>query len=92
MFFNAGISVLQSSLMKTRWFMQKMNQKIILYASIMQTVEYDKGTSEAIIQAIRKGEENFDSLAIKETELERQTLEMLQKLKKDEEEEEEEEA
>jgi hypothetical protein len=36
--------------------MQKMNQKIILYGSIMQTVEYDKGTSEGIIQAIRKGE------------------------------------
>lgn len=66
MFFNAGISVLQSSVMRSRWFMEKMNQKIILYGSIMQSVEYDKGISEGIIQAIRKGEENFDSLAIKE--------------------------
>ena len=56
MCFNAGISVLQSTIMRSPWFMQKMNQKIILYGSIMQTVEYDKGTSEGIIQAIRKGE------------------------------------
>jgi predicted transcriptional regulator len=63
---NASISVLQSSLMKTPWFMSKMNQKIILYNSILQSVEYDKGTSKSIIQAITKGEENFDSLAISE--------------------------
>ena len=44
-----------------------MNQKIIMYTTIMQTVEYDKGVSEGIIQGIRKGEENFDSLAVKET-------------------------
>jgi len=34
---NAAISVLQSSIMKTPWFVNKMNQKIILYNSILQT-------------------------------------------------------
>ena len=52
---NALVSVLQSTLMTSNWWMQKMNQKIILYSSIMQRVEYDKGTSEGIIQGIRKG-------------------------------------
>lgn len=70
---NAFISVLQSSLMTSRWWMEKMNQKIILYTTVMQTAEYDKGTSDSIIQAIRKGEENFDALAIKEEELVKQT-------------------
>lgn len=42
---NALLSVIQSSVMKTPWFMNKMNQKIVLYNSILQTVEYDKGTS-----------------------------------------------
>lgn len=44
------------------------------------TAEYDKGTSDGIIQAIRKGEENFDSQAIQEDVIEKQTLEMLQNL------------
>jgi membrane protein insertase Oxa1/YidC/SpoIIIJ len=52
---NALVSVLQTSIMKSRWWMQMMNQKILLYTSIMQSVEYDKGTSEGIIQGIRKG-------------------------------------
>ncbi len=52
---NALVSVIQSSIMQTRWFIEKMNQKTIMYTSIMQTVEYDKGTSEGIIQGIRKG-------------------------------------
>jgi predicted transcriptional regulator len=55
--------------MQSQWFMEKMNQKIIFYNYVMQTAEYDKGTSENIVQAIRKGEENFDSLAIKEVDL-----------------------
>ena len=62
---NALVSVLQSTMMTSQWWMNKMNQKTILYTSIMQQVEYDKGTSEGIIQGIRKGEENFDALAIK---------------------------
>ena len=54
-----------------------MNQKIIMYTTIMQTVEHDKGISDGIINGIRRGEENFDSLAVKESTLEKQTLEML---------------
>jgi hypothetical protein len=42
--------------MQTPWFINKMNQKIILYNSILQTAEYDKGTSEGIIEAIKRGE------------------------------------
>lgn len=42
---NALVSVLQSTMMKSRWWTQKMNQKIVLYNSVLQTVEYDKGTS-----------------------------------------------
>ena len=53
---NALVSVLQTSLMQTRWWQEKMNQKIIMYTTIMQTVEYDKGISDGIIQGIRKGE------------------------------------
>ena len=53
---NALVSVLQTSLMQTRWSQEKMNQKIIMYTTIMQTVEYDKGISDGIIQGIRKGE------------------------------------
>lgn len=52
---NALVSVLQSTMMKSKWWVQKMNQKIVLYNSVLQTVEYDKGTSEGIIQGIRKG-------------------------------------
>ena len=77
---NAMLSVIQSSIMKTPWFIHKMNQKIVLYNSILQTVEYDKGTSEGIVEAIKKGEENFGSLAIQEAVLEKQTLDMLKKL------------
>jgi membrane protein insertase Oxa1/YidC/SpoIIIJ len=77
---NALLSVIQSSVMKTPWFIGKMNQKIVLYNSILQSAEYDKGTSESIIEAIKKGEENFDSLAIKEEVLVAQTQEMLKQL------------
>lgn len=77
---NAIVSVLQSSLMKTKWWVQHMNQKTVLYNSVLMTAEYDKGTSDGIIQAIRKGEENFDSQAIQEDVIEKQTLEMLQNL------------
>jgi len=63
---NAAISVMQTTMMKSPWFMSRMNQKIILYNYILQTVEYDKGTSQGIIEGIKKGEENFDSLAIAE--------------------------
>lgn len=52
---NALVSVLQSSIMQSRWWTERINQKIVLYTSIMQTVEYDKGTSDGIIQGIRKG-------------------------------------
>lgn len=71
-------------MMKSRWWMEMMNQKILLYTSIMQSAEYDKGTSEGIIQGIKRGEENFDSLAVKEEELEKQTLEMLKQLEAEE--------
>ena len=60
-----------------------MNQKIIMYTTIMQTVEYDKGVSEGIIRGIRKGQENFDSLAVKETQLEKQTVDMLKTLEEE---------
>jgi membrane protein insertase Oxa1/YidC/SpoIIIJ len=33
---NALISVLQSTLMTSKWWQTKMNQKIIMYTSIMQ--------------------------------------------------------
>lgn len=59
---NAALSVLQSSFMKTPWFVSKMNPKIVLYNSILRTVEYDKGISESVIEAIKKGEENFGAL------------------------------
>ena len=61
---NAMLSVLQSSLMKTPWFMLKMNQKIVLYNQILMTVEYDKEMSEGMIKAIRKGNENFGGMGI----------------------------
>jgi hypothetical protein len=41
-----------------------MNQKIIMYTTIMQTVEYDKGYSDGIILGIKKGEENLSSQAV----------------------------
>lgn len=45
---NAALSVLQTTLMKTPFFMRLMNEKIIVYNTMLMTIEYDKGTSESI--------------------------------------------
>ena len=63
--------------------MMKMNQKIVLYNQILMTVEYDKGMSEGMVRAIRRGEENWGGMGIGEKELVRQTEEMLKKLEEE---------
>lgn len=55
MFANALISVGQTSLLKSPWFLTRMSQKITIYGMQLSRVEYDKGTSEVVIQAIKSG-------------------------------------
>ena len=55
MFANALISVLQANVMRSRWFMSKINKKILHYNIMLATVEYEKGTAKSIIEAIKTG-------------------------------------
>ena len=65
MFFNAAISVLQSTIMTRPWFASRMSQKVMIYNFMLSKVEYDKGTSESIIGSIKSGEEVLKDKAIK---------------------------
>ena len=59
MFTNSILSVLQSSVMQTMWFQSKINPKVMHYNLMLATAEYDKGTSESIVEAIKTGEESY---------------------------------
>lgn len=80
---NAVLSVLQANLMKSQWFLNKMNQKILHYNIMLNTVEYDKGTSDSIIEAIKTGEEAIKEKGIQEKVLLEQTQKMIEKLNKE---------
>ena len=56
---NAMVSIGQTSLMKSMWFLSKMNPKILHYNVMLSTAEYDKGTSESVVEAIKTGEESW---------------------------------
>lgn len=59
MFCNSLISIAQSSLTTSMWFQSKLNPKVMHYNMMLATVEYDKGTSESIVEAIKTGEESL---------------------------------
>lgn len=50
---NAAVSVLQSTITKSLWFQNKINPKVLYYNHVLNTAEYDKGTSDSIIEGIR---------------------------------------
>ena len=47
---------------------------------MLATAEYDKGTSESIVQAIKTGEESIKEKSIKEHLIVAQTQQMIKKL------------
>lgn len=49
---------------------------------MLSTVEYDKGISESIVEAIKSGEESLKEKAIKESVLVAQTERMVKNLNK----------
>lgn len=59
MFCNALFSIAQTTLMKSMWFQSKINPKIMHYNYMLATAEYDKGTSDSIVEAIKIGEESL---------------------------------
>lgn len=82
MFMNSIISILQSSLTTSMWFQSKLNKKVMHYNIMLSTVEYDKGISESIVEAIKSGEESLKEKAIKESVLVAQTERMVKNLNK----------
>lgn len=79
---NALISVVQSNLMKSQWFYSKINKKILHYNIMLSTMEYEKGTADSIIEAIKTGEESIKEKGIQETILVSQTNKMIESLNK----------
>jgi len=73
MFCNALISIGQTTLMKSMWFQSKINPKIMHYNFMLATAEYDKGTSDSIVEAIKTGEESLKEKAILESVIVSQT-------------------
>lgn len=62
------------------WFIAKISQKVTIYNMMLSKVEFDKGTSEAIIGSVKSGEEYLKDKAIKEDLLVNQTKSVLFKL------------
>lgn len=65
MFTNALVSVIQGNITKSMYFQKMMNPKILYYSHVLNTVEYDKGTSDSIIEGIKTAEESWKEKAIK---------------------------
>lgn len=61
--------------------MSKTNEKTMHYNIMLHRMEYDKGTSESIMEAIRTGEESLKIKGIKEEVLMKQIENMVSKLK-----------
>eukprot|EP01016_Furgasonia_blochmanni_P013781 TRINITY_DN1708_c0_g1_i3.p1 TRINITY_DN1708_c0_g1~~TRINITY_DN1708_c0_g1_i3.p1 ORF type:complete len:258 (-),score=45.95 TRINITY_DN1708_c0_g1_i3:184-957(-) len=80
---NALFSVAQSTLLVSPKFLRLVNPKIMLYQFLVRIVEYDKTQSEALIDAIRSGEESFVDKAIQEEVLVEQMKDVLVNLEKD---------
>lgn len=68
--------------MKSLWFQSKLNPKIMHYNYMLATVEYDKGTSDSIVEAIKTGEESLKEKAILESVIVLQTEVMIKNLNK----------
>ena len=83
MFYNALFSVFQSTLLTSQRFNRKVNPKLVLYQFLVRSVEYNKAQSDALIEAIKTGEESFKEKAISEEELVEQMKESLKLLEKE---------
>ena len=69
MFYNALFSIFQTSFLVSKTFNRRVNPKLILYQFLVRSVEYNKTQSDALIEAIKTGEESYKDKAITEEEL-----------------------
>jgi membrane protein insertase Oxa1/YidC/SpoIIIJ len=53
---NAILTAIQGTIMRSMWFSTKLNKKIAHYQMILAIAEYDKGTSQSIVEGIKSGE------------------------------------
>lgn len=83
MFYNAVFTFLQSSLLVSQTFNRIVNPKLALYQFLVRSVEYNKTQSDALIEAIKTGEESYKDKAIMEEELVEQMKESLKLLEKE---------
>lgn len=83
MFYNAVFTFLQSSLLVSQTFNRIVNPKLALYQFLVSSVEYNKTQSDALIEAIKTGEESYKDKAIMEEELVEQMKESLKLLEKE---------
>lgn len=93
---NAVISIFQTTLLVTPWFMRHVDPKMMIYQTVIRLVEYDKKQSDAIsgtskskigflirfnlLESIKTGEDVFSDKAIKEEDLVEKMKETLDKL------------
>lgn len=62
------------------WFLRKVNPKMIVTQLMLQASEYDKETSEIMIQSMKNAEESFSNKTLEEEELEATTKDILDKI------------
>lgn len=83
MFYNAVFTFLQSTLLVSKTFNRIINPKMILYQFLVRSVEYNKTQSDALIEAIKTGEESYKDKAITEEELVEQMKQSLKQLERE---------
>lgn len=80
---NAIYSVFQTRLLSTMWFMKKVNPKLMVLQLMLRSSEFDEKSSQALVDAIKQGEESYAAEATEEEELVEQTKKMLEEVRKE---------
>ncbi len=79
-FCNALYSLFQSQMMSSMWFVKKVSPKMIVTQLMLQSAEYDKQTSDMMIDSLKNAEESFINQGVEEEEIEKTTNETLEKI------------
>lgn len=67
-------------MLSSMWFIKKVNPKLIITQLMLQSAEYDKETSDMLIDSMKSAEESFINQNVDEEEIEKATSETLEKI------------
>lgn len=68
-FCNALYSVFQSHTLSSMWFMKRLNPKLMVTHLMLRASQFDQNTSDNMVDSIKKSEESFLKLDVKEKKL-----------------------